>query len=168
MRSITDIPTTTVTSTPTEPAIRNFSDSVTKFMTGRIVIMKRIKNNTNGSPMMDSSGRPIIEDVSDKGIPATLMKLVEPLKPVSQNNSSLGYSSGGISGTAVDGSAYSEENNVPADLASGGAAVENRPVPAATTNPDGSIRIAQTGALSDIDAYLLQSGYQIKGIAKPD
>ena len=160
VRSITDIPTTTVASTPTEPAIRNFPDAVTKFMTARVVIMKRIKNSANGSPMMDSSGRPIIEDVSDRGIPAALIKLVEPLKPVSQNNSSLGYSSGAISGSAVDGSAYSEENNVPADLASGGAAVENRPVPTATTNPDGSIRIAETGALSDIDAYLLQSGYQ--------
>ena len=160
VRSITDIPTTTVASTQTAPAIRNFPEAVTKFMTARVVIMKRIKNSANGSPMMDSSGRPIIEDVSDRGIPAALMKLVEPLKPVSQNNSSLGYSSGGISGTAVDGSAYSEENNVPADLASGGAAVENRPVPTATTNPDGSIRIAETGALSDIDAYLLQSGYQ--------
>ena len=160
VKTITDIPTTTVTSTPTAPAIRNFPDSVRKFMTSRIVITKRVKNSANGSPMMDGSGRPIIEDVSDRGIPAALIKLVEPLKPISQNNSSLGYSSGEVSGSAADGSAYSEENNVPADLASGGAPVENKPPPAATTNPDGSIRIAQTDKLSDIDAYLLQSGYQ--------
>lgn len=154
VKTMADIPQTTTAT------MNNFKDAVAKYKTNNTANRKSFAKDANGSTILDATGNPTITVVSDGGLPALFGMIVDPLKPVGQGNSSLGYSSAGpVSGTTVDGSIYPETNDIP-DLSAAGTPTANATAPGAITNADGSITIPESGSLSDIDKYLRDSGYQ--------